>query len=262
MLDDRRRLYEQARLSRKRRAAGRSRRVVEYAAVPIAFGGSSYLTRGADLSNNVDSKQWTGSFWWKRNATGLMRIAQANGIGYDILFQTSGNGHNLEFLGELVGDTLILITETTDAMSDTTRWHHVCWSFDMALGSTDGVKVAVDGVTAAMTSATFTNDVIDFTRTNHSIGATVAGASALNGQLADFLMWPGVFLDVTAESNLRLFVTADGKPVDPARSIAALGVPVVGLTGPLGAWHTNLAGKGGAYTVTGALAQGIGPVQL
>ena len=70
--------------------------------------------------------------------------------------------------------------------------------------------------------------------------------------MADLMMWPGTYLDFSVEANRRLFISAAGKPVDPAVAVAALGTPIVRFSGPTASWHTN-KGSGGGFTENGAL---------
>jgi hypothetical protein len=74
-----------------------------------------------------------------------------------------------------------------------------------------------------------------------------------------WLRFGGAVIDFSVEANRRQFITAEGKPADPA------GWPSGGqvqMYGPVAEWHTN-KGTGGGFTVTaGALGAGTGPVQL
>ncbi len=71
----------------------------------------------------------------------------------------------------------------------------------------------------------------------------------ITGDEADFQMWCGnTFLDLTIEANRRLFIDANGKPVDPAVAAAALGAQTVLLSGNAAQFPTN-QGDGGATSV-------------
>jgi hypothetical protein len=74
--------------------------------------------------------------------------------------------------------------------------------------------------------------------------------------LADLRIMPGVSLldgggDIP-EATRRMFIDADGKPVDPAVVTAALGAPCILFSGDAAAFATN-QGTGGAFTLTGTL---------
>lgn len=78
------------------------------------------------------------------------------------------------------------------------------------------------------------------------------------GEMADLSLWPGVsFLDEAGdipEATRRLFIDANGKPVNPSTAIATLGTPAVMLTGGSAAFGSNSRGASGTLTLaTGTL---------
>lgn len=77
---------------------------------------------------------------------------------------------------------------------------------------------------------------------------------AYNGkfEMADFLMWTGVSLNTSVTDNRRLFIDADGRPVNPSTAIATLGTPVYDLRGPVSNIGTN-GGSAGNLTKTGTV---------
>jgi hypothetical protein len=68
--------------------------------------------------------------------------------------------------------------------------------------------------------------------------------------LADFRVWIGSTADLSDQSIRRLFIDANGKPVDPATAIAALGAPVINLCGDATTMAANTGGSGGTFTAT------------
>jgi hypothetical protein len=62
----------------------------------------------------------------------------------------------------------------------------------------------------------------------------------------------------SVEANRRLFITADGKPTNPALWPSGGQVQFYGAVDD---WHTN-KGTGGGFTLTGALTAGTGPVAI
>ena len=73
-----------------------------------------------------------------------------------------------------------------------------------------------------------------------------------------WLRFGGAVIDFSVEANRRQFISAEGKPANPA------GWPAGGqvqLHGALDDWHVN-KGSGGGFTENGALLAGTGPVQL
>ena len=80
-------------------------------------------------------------------------------------------------------------------------------------------------------------------------------AEGLVGDVADFRIAPGqnwLTGGDISEATRRLFIDADGKPVDPAIATAALGVPAVLFSGDASTFGAK-QGTGGAFTLTGTL---------
>jgi hypothetical protein len=73
----------------------------------------------------------------------------------------------------------------------------------------------------------------------------------MEADYSDLRLWAG-YIDLSVESNRRLFITAGGKPVNPDLPRAILGTPLIDLRGPASAFGTN-NGSGGDFTVTGTL---------
>ena len=229
-----------------------------YTANPVRFDGSSdVLINGADLSGSADTKLWTGSVWTRRISIGVEHnIAFGVGIAYQVRF-TGGNVFHV-FGENAAGSTILSITSTNTITN--TAWHHFLWSVDM----TDVAKsrIYIDDVAeTTIVLIAFTNDIIDFTITDHSIGGRTNAANKINAELADLQMWFGVYSDFNTTANRRNFISASGAPVDPVTAAAALGTPIVLMSGATSSWHTN-DGSGGGYTLTGALTDGTVPLPV
>lgn len=226
-----------------------------YFANPVAFDGTNdYLTRGADYTDGADSKLWTGSLWFRRTGGegAGQRIVEATSTGIVVDFQ--GDNTFRVFARNAANANILSIT--TSAVTGT-AWHHVMWSVD--LSSTSLRHLYLDGA-SDLTAVAYTNDTMDLTRAEHSVGASVTGTSKLNANLADVQMWFGEYIDLSVSANRRLFL-ADGMPISPGIARAALGAPILRLSGPTADWHTN-KGTGGGLTETGALTAGTGIVRL
>jgi hypothetical protein len=118
-----------------------------------------------------------------------------------------------------------------------------------------------DGVTQTLTAAPFTTgEVIDWTVTNHAIGATTGGSAKLNGQLAD--LWIDDQFIANTDANVLKFISAlssSGLPVDLGATGATpgFGQPLIYLSRRNGAADFSAnKGSGGGFTVTGALTDG------
>ena len=222
-----------------------------YAATPVNFNGSTRLTRGGALTGVSDSKVWSGSVWLRLASTAaFMRAFNALNDAYQLLFF---NPAALVFFGKNVGGSVILRADLT--VGDT-NWHHLLWSFDLA--DTGARHFYMDDASASPWS-TYTNDAISFATSDLGIGDYPTGANPWNGDMADvWLRFGGSVINFSVEANRRLFITAEGKPANPA------GWPSggqVGLHGAVDDWHTNKLGGGGFMVAAGALGLGTGPIR-
>jgi hypothetical protein len=232
---------------------------LRYRANAVSFDGANdYLTRGAGLTGAADSKLVTFSFWInKHGSDGATErvLASAHTVGgADNLTRISkGNTDDIGFIGRNTTDTgnAISVTSSANVAEITDGWVHAMGSFDVS--DTAKRHLFINDVADLATVVAYNDTEIEFTLGDWSIGADPDATNKLNGDLGDVLLWPGVYVDLSLEANRRLFVSADLKPIDPAIAIAALGAPLVRLSGPTVDWHTN-KGTGGGFTVHGALS--------
>jgi hypothetical protein len=104
-------------------------------------------------------------------------------------------------------------------------------------------------------NTTFPAFTIAISGHEHSIPCLAANAGPSYNpkfEMADFMMWTGVSLDTSVTGNRRLFIDADGNPVNPSVAIAALGTPVYDFRGPASDVATN-RGSAGNPTKTGTV---------
>ena len=220
-----------------------------YVAQGVKFDGTvDYLTRGADLTGNADSKLWTGSFWFGDFGPGTLRIGESAGARWSIKFLITGA---LEITAKNATLTEILNIRTA-TVTFGAGWHHLLFSLNLA--QPGSARIFLDDA-ADLLTATFTDDTIDFTDTNHVIGAGAAGGNKYNGNLAELYLSFGKFLDLTTVSNRRKFITAGLCPVNlgPDGFNPFQAAPIMYFSGAVDDWHTN-KGPGGGFTENGALA--------
>ena len=222
-----------------------------YAADGINFDGTNdYLTRGADLTGNADSKLITGSLWFKRDATGNQKFYTASGSLHRIHILS---GHTFEVRLEGVSSGEIVTMDGLTGMSDTTAWHHFCFCVDTA--DINKMKFFFDDADDLDNgSKAVTDENIDFTLSSHAIGATTSGGSKWNGCLADVWLAFGQYLDISVTANRRKFIDASGNPVNLGSdgSTPTGTAPIMFFQGATASWHTN-KGSGGGFTENGAL---------
>lgn len=210
-------------------------------------GTNDYLTRGADLTGNADSKLVTASFWFRYDGGTFIWFSE--GAGFRIFI----SGGAILITGENTSGSTILNMSCGSGLDDA-QWHHCCFSIDMA--SQASSFVYVDDADVTGTPSTFSNAAIDFTRTEHAVGANNFGTLKFSGDLADFWLDFGTYIDLSVEANRRLFVGASAaSSVDLGSdgSTPTGSAPIVFLSGPTSTWHTN-DGTGGGFTENGALA--------
>jgi Uncharacterized conserved protein len=226
-----------------------------YTAWGVTFDGTNdYLSY--TTSFGVDSTQATGSFWFRRNGNNgtqqvlFCAIDSAGSCRYQIDLDASNKIH-LKGNGT-GGGTLRLDASGFTSIVDT-NWHHVMYSFDLANSSNRSIYL--DGVAETPTWGTYSNAVIDFTRTGYSVGAFTNGASKFNGDIADFWLDEGTYMDLSAAANRALFRDANGYPVDlgSTGNRPTGSVPDVFFSGAsVSTFNTNQA-SGAAWTLNGAL---------
>jgi hypothetical protein len=75
------------------------------------------------------------------------------------------------------------------------------------------------------------------------------------GDMADLQVWQLAASPLVAGAlplaTRRLFIDANGKPVNPTTAIAVLGTPCICLSGNASSFASNTLGAGGAFTPTG-----------
>jgi hypothetical protein len=216
--------------------------------------GTQWLTRGAGLTGVADSKQLTVSVWVYRSS------ASANGARILSASQVVGTAPS-PAINRIVGsnpanlfsinmnnsaDTEILNVSTGVAIPADT-WTHYMASFDLS----DPAKCHLyqDDVSTLVTT-TFTNDTIDFTRQEWSIAGYPDGTFKLTGGLGDLWFAPGVYIDLSIETNRRKFITAEGLParLGATGSTPTGTAPRIYMSGAFDSWTNK--GTGGAFTVT------------
>lgn len=225
----------------------------------VEFDGTNdYLTRGGTLTGIADSKLWTVSAWFRRNA---LSTAVDQGI-----LDTTAPDQTIEFEGTGGTDGLLVIDADGGAVVDVdvgiindTNWHHLLYSFDMANAATRKIYIDDVDVTGSATFVAYVDSVIDFDGSaEYSIGASTGGGGGFDGDIADFWYDAGTFLDLSVEANRRKFISANGMPkyLGADGSLPTGSPPDIFLSGDTENWHTN-RGTGGGFTENGALTTAV-----
>lgn len=219
------------------------------------FDGSTYITRGANLTGLAASKMATFVMWLRPDDPtpgAIDRVFSSNAAGINFNIETDGDGNVAD-----QGGSILSATTTTELSA--AAWTCVLCSFD--LSDTAKRHLYYGDVSTAPTWSTYVNTEIPFQNaTNWSVGGTTAGAALYSGGVAEFWLKTGVYIDFSVEANRRKFITASGDPqILGANGSAPLSgtLPDVYLSIPYysaaTAFLTN-RGSGGNYTVAaGAL---------
>lgn len=223
-----------------------------YTANPVHSDGTNdFMLRGAALTGATNSPSVTGSVWLRRTGGfgNLHRVIASNAANFVLEWMFE---NTLHFRGHDGTSTSLDIV--APPFTDT-AWRHFMWSANAA-----NAHLYVNDVSNMTVAAPHTGNNFAFAaQTNWSILAGLTGTNKLQGDIADLQIWFGQYRDLSVAANRRLFITSDGKPVDPATAEASLGAPIVRLSGPTASWHAN-DGTGGGFTLTGSLTDGTGPV--
>ena len=216
--------------------------------IMIDFDGSTYLTRGADLDGNADGKAFTLSTYFDVRSTNSNDVIIANastdsGSGIYVRRQIT---NVIQVKARNSSGTLILNASTTQTYTTTSNpgRHHLLITANLA--SAGACHIYVDGVEDTSVS-TFTDDTIDFTKTNFSVGATTSGTDTFTGCLGQLyfnLAYDNTPTDYYNDGYVDFGTDGSG----PTGS-----QPILFLNNTLSTWQTNL-GSGGGMTENGTLS--------
>jgi len=222
-----------------------------YVANAVDFDGSNdNLLRGSDLTGNADGKQGTYSVWIRldggdgalqhssNNTGGRLRLKRITSDIWEINLKNSGG-------------SFIMTLKTATTYTASSTWLHLLLAWDLS------VPVAhffVNDVDDEAGGSTETDDTIDYTVADWSVGSTTGEGGRLNGCMAELYINTAEFIDISVQSNRRKFIDAAGKPISlgtDGRTPTGT-APKVYLNGDSTNFETN-QGTGGNFSVTGSL---------
>ena len=231
--------------------------VAGYVANPVFFDGTNdWLDRGGALTGLADGQIVLFSAWFR--VTGgagterrIFTIKSGTSSRFTVLLTPS---NALSVIGR--SNSGVSILDVTGPLFTDTNWHHFILSCN--LGDVGQRAFYIDGVSVTPTWNAYSGVNLDLDPVGTPevlVGAFNQPGSLFrwNGDLAElYFITPGTWWNPSTGGDLFF---SDGGPVDPAVAVAALGSPLVLLTGPTSAWHIN-QGTGGGFTENGALTDG------
>lgn len=219
-------------------------------------GTNDYLTRGAGLTGAADGKLYLFSAWVRIDGgDGNWGAVSSNSGDRCYLMMTAAD--KFEFGRRNSSSAVILQHLTITTYTAGSSWYHVLSSGD--LGNSKAY-IYINDVSRGDTPVVLTDDDIDATVANWSVGAQVTGGAPFNGAIAE-LYFALEYLDISVEANRRLFIDANGYPVDLGidGSRPTGTAPIIYMRERANNAGLNF-GTGGDFTVNGAPLFTEGPV--
>ncbi len=226
---------------------------VKYIPYWVIFDGTNdYLLRGSDLTGNADSKSITIVVSTEFLGGDGSVLTFLDTTGATLRFYKSAT-NKITLIGENSSGAGILQIGTSSSYVVASGRLNILISVNLLTGA---ANLYVDDVSDKV-ETTLTNDTLDFTVGEHSIGARAGAGAKLNGAIADLWVAFGQYIDFSVEANRRLFFDSGGQIVnrgaDGSRPTGT--PPSIFFKGPASTWNagTNF-GTGGDYTMNGAVA--------
>lgn len=226
----------------------------------VTFDGTNdTLYLGSTLNGVNDGSKVTGSFWVRRDSaeSGNLHVILQSQNSQSLVQWESGNRFFTKYKNAETDDVLGIRSNV--AYTDS-GWHHVMWSGD--INTPGSAKMYIDGIDVTTVSdfgdanaGNGTNDILDFAVNEYRIGSNISAAAAfLNGDVADFWMDFGTYIDLTDADNRAKFRSTNGMPMylGPDGSLPLGKKPDIFFSGETADWHTN-KGSGGGFTENGAI---------
>lgn len=178
----------------------------------VSFDGSTdYLSRSTDFVGNIDSKTFTFSCWVYNsdNTNSQIYYYVGNGTTYYFQVSTPATGQ-IQIIAKNNSGTIIF-NATSSLKSSKDTWCNILVSIDLTNTLNRSFYIN-DFLDNSVVWTTYTNDFIDFTQSESKAGRRyTASPFPFKGRLAHlFLAYE--YIDLSIESNRRIFITSDGLP--------------------------------------------------
>lgn len=235
------------------------------------FGGSSKLSRGANLTGATDGKQITFSVFYytgpssSTSQTNTFVANQTTGVGDVPGFRiTAGGASGASGLPQMqaygASSYAAWFHGTTTTMSAGGNWYHILMSFDSS--NTGKRHIYISDVEQTLLVADYNNVNVDWTTGDFGIGCVPTGSfgNNINGRMLD--LWvDDTYLDISSVAVRRKFINAAGKPgILGASGQVPTGSPPLLYMRDFEDFSTGRnRGTGGDFTVTGSVSEEDGP---
>lgn len=224
-----------------------------YVANTAVFDGTNDSMRNTTATGVGDAKTASVSLWIKFNggdgvAQSIWTISSTTSTRFSV---SKDAANKIELFGRNSAGTTILSQVTTTATIVAGAWHHLLVSVDMAATN----HIFIDGVDAAITDTTSTDDTLDLGSNRYTFGGSAANTPAglLDASVAEF--WcDDVYIATVASfrtGSSPISLGADGSTPTGSQ-------PVWYLKGSGDDFDLN-DGTGEDFTITGALTTDTPP---
>lgn len=220
-----------------------------YHADAVHFDGNAWLSINSLVSQDVGTFSFSG--WFKRDTLSTAPIfAQDPDGNYNCsLGSPNANVGNLSVNFNVADFSQTFDASYANGTLVAASWQHILFSLNTNLDS--GLKEIALYVNDVLKSPTLTDGEAAFTNDFSGVPFFCFGDTAgIVGDVADVWISQQSLLTAgaIAEADRRKFISAGGKPVDPAGFPSGL----ILFSGNAAAFATN-QGTGGAFTLTGSL---------
>lgn len=217
-------------------------------------GTADYLSRTTALTGMADGKVFTMAFCFNADSLNQIYSIGESGVPYPLVVSVGGGGSGKALLIQ-VYDTaksaLAINATVTDPLFTIGRNYIVVLSIDVT--NPTNRQITVNGATASVTWATYTNTNLHLTYGGSGGGYYVGlQAGFFNGRLGN-VFFDTKYIDLSQPANLAKFVTStgiDAKPVDlGANGEKPFGTPPLIYLPMYGNNAGKNYGSGGDFTV-------------
>lgn len=229
--------------------------VFEASEVPGVYSISAVTFNAARLTGTVSctDNQYFGFAGWFKTLWETGTPGTPFTVDPEATYNTAHLGGYLEFaLGPGTASYMGIDLFAEPPLAENT-WQHFIGAIDISGGTVK--KLYIDDVDIGGTRtgvAYFGSGFANIICNGKTIWVGDGDDGKFDGSMADVSIWPGVSLltagDI-AEATRRLFIDANGNPVDPSVAIAALGAPAFMLSGNASSFPDNNLGTSGTLTV-------------